>query len=203
METLAEYDFTLHHIPGPTNTVADLLSRRPDLKEGVQTVNDNITVLPDTLFANKISLPIDLDTRRQAVYELHDTPSAGHPGMANTWALISQRYEGKGLKQFVEQYLKGCPTCQSNKNQRAKGKAPTQHLDTPVEEGPFQYISLDLITDLPPSGRHDAILTIVDQGCSKAAIVTNQGIGPRRTDTESPCYKGNKRRTRPFGFPTD
>ena len=32
--------------------------------------------------------------------------------------------------------------------------------------------------------------------------VTNQGIGPRRTDTESPCYKGNERRTRPFGFPT-
>ena len=33
-------------------------------------------------------------------------------------------------------------------------------------------------------------------------IVTNQGIGLRRTDTEPPCYKGNKRRTRPFGFPT-
>ena len=32
--------------------------------------------------------------------------------------------------------------------------------------------------------------------------VTNQGIGPRQTDTESLCYKGNKRRTCPFGFPT-
>ena len=32
--------------------------------------------------------------------------------------------------------------------------------------------------------------------------VTNQGIGLRRTDTKPPCYKGNKRRTRPFGFPT-
>ena len=32
--------------------------------------------------------------------------------------------------------------------------------------------------------------------------VTNQGIGPRWTDTEPPCYKGNKRRTCPFGFPT-
>ena len=35
-----------------------------------------------------------------------------------------------------------------------------------------------------------------------ATTVTNQGIGPRRTGTEPPCYKGNKRRTRPFGFPT-
>ena len=98
-------------------------------------------------------------------------------------ALVLQRDEGEGLKQFVEQYVKGCPTCQSNKNQQAEGRVPTQHLNTPVEEGPFQYISLDLITDLPQSGRYDAILTIVDQGCSKAALfipctktITGEGI---------------------------
>jgi hypothetical protein len=27
---------------------------------------------------------------------------------------------------------------------------------------------MDLITDLPPSSKYDAILTIIDQGCSKA-----------------------------------
>ena len=32
--------------------------------------------------------------------------------------------------------------------------------------------------------------------------VTNQGIGPQQTDTESLCYKGNECGTRPFGFPT-
>jgi hypothetical protein len=37
-----------------------------------------------------------------------------------------------------------------------------------MEQGLFQYVSMDLITDLPPSDKHDAILTIVDQGCSKA-----------------------------------
>jgi hypothetical protein len=48
-------------------------------------------------------------------------------------------------------------------------RAPLYHLDTFVEEGPFQYVSIDLITDLPPSNKFDSILTIVDQGCSKAA----------------------------------
>ena len=38
----------------------------------------------------------------------------------------------------------------------------------PVEEGPFQYVSMDLITDLPKSQGFDSILTIMDQGCSKA-----------------------------------
>ena len=32
--------------------------------------------------------------------------------------------------------------------------------------------------------------------------VMNQGIGLRWTDTKTPCYKGNKHRTHPFGFPT-
>jgi len=35
--------------------------------------------------------------------------------------------------------------------------------------GPFQYVSMDLITDLPKSNGYDSILTIVDQGCTKAA----------------------------------
>jgi hypothetical protein len=46
---------------------------------------------------------------------------------------------------------------------------PLYHFDTYVEQGPFQYVLMDLITDLPPLNKYDAILTIVDQGCSKAA----------------------------------
>ena len=48
-------------------------------------------------------------------------------------------------------------------------KAPLQRFDTSVEEGPFQYILMDLITDLPKSQGFDSILMILDQGCSKAA----------------------------------
>jgi hypothetical protein len=38
-----------------------------------------------------------------------------------------------------------------------------------MEQSLFQYISIDLITDLPRSEGYDAILMIVDQRCSKAA----------------------------------
>ena len=37
-------------------------------------------------------------------------------------------------------------------------------------QSPFETISLDLITDLPTSQGYDSILTVVDHGCSKAAI---------------------------------
>jgi len=69
----------------------------------------------------------------------------------------------------VEQYVKGCAHCQESKTNIHQSKAPLQRFDTPVEEGPYQYVSMDLITDLPKSQGFDSILTIVDQGCSKAA----------------------------------
>ena len=48
---------------------------------------------------------------------------------------------------------------------------------------PFNTITLDLITQLPKANEHDAILTIVNQGCSRATIfipcqttITGEGI---------------------------
>jgi hypothetical protein len=53
-----------------------------------------------------------------------------------------------------------------------------------VKARPFQKVSMDLITDLSLSQGYDSILTIVDQGCSKAAkfILCNKTItGPHVT----------------------
>ena len=117
----------------------------------------------------KTYLPDDPGIRRQILREIHDPPTGGHPGISNTWRLVNAHYEGPRLRQFVEQYVKGCAKCQENKVITHMKRAPLYPFDTHVEEGPFQYISMDLITDLPLSRKYDAILTIVDQGCSKAA----------------------------------
>jgi len=111
----------------------------------------------------------DLMTRREILCSLHDSPTAGHPGIANTWELVHEHYEGPRLQQFMEEYVKGCARCQESKTNVHRAKAPLQRFDTHVEEGPFQYVSMDLITDLPKSHGFDSVLTIVDQGCSKAA----------------------------------
>jgi len=95
-------------------------------------------------------------------------PIGGHPRIKNTQNLIKCKYTGLGLCQFVESYVKGCATCQGSKIITYPKHALLYCFDTYVEEGPFQYISMDLITDLPTSNKLDAILTIVDQGCSKA-----------------------------------
>jgi len=72
----------------------------------------------------------------------------------------------------------------------SKPKAPLLQFDTHAEEGPFQYVSMDLITDLPRSEGYDAILTIVDQGCSKAAkfIPCNKTIDAEGVACEYLCH---------------
>jgi hypothetical protein len=39
-----------------------------------------------------------------------------------------------------------------------------------ISAKPFSHIAMNLITGLPKSQGHNAILTIVDHGCSRAAI---------------------------------
>ena len=175
IEFLQDFDYTLEHIPESTNTMADLLLRRKDLNKGVDS-NEPRVLLPDHLFAptnsmevHKVFLEDDPDLQRNILQTLHDSPAAGHPGISNTWELVREQYEGPRLREFVEQYVKGCTRCQESKTNMHRSKAPLQRFDTPVEEGPFQYISMDLIMDLPKSQGFDSILTIVDQGCSKAA----------------------------------
>jgi hypothetical protein len=68
------------------------------------------TLLPDHLFIKKTYLADDPWERREILKELHNTPAAGHPGIANTWELVQQHYKGPRLRKFVEEYVKGCPT---------------------------------------------------------------------------------------------
>jgi hypothetical protein len=49
-------------------------------------------------------------------------------------------------------------------------RPPILPVMSPEQQNPFQTISIDLITDLPVLEGHDNILTVVDQGCSKAAV---------------------------------
>src|ERR1700692_228723 len=168
---LQDYNFELIHFPGKSNTIADLLSRRKDFEGGVDP-NENVTLLPDHLFThkiNKIYVDTNPETRRSILHQIHDTPVGGHPGISNTWELVKRRYEGPHLHKFVENYVKGCAKCQESKVISNMKRAPLYNFDTHVEQGPFQHVSMDLITDLPPSNKYNAILTIVDQGCSKAA----------------------------------
>ena len=70
----------------------------------------------------------------------------------------------------MEDYVKGCATCQQAKILTHRQQTPLSKIPTNPDYHPFQQIALDLIVDLPRVGDHDSILTIVDHGCSRAAL---------------------------------
>ena len=87
------------------------------------------------------------------------------------------------LTGWVTAYVQGCTSCQQNKPQNHPRQTPQFRIPTRTNALPFQTIGLDLITQLPPSRGADAILTIVDHGCSWAAIflpckatITGEGV---------------------------
>ena len=115
--------------------------------------------------------------------QFHNSPTAGHPGRDNTLALVSQHYWWPRMTTWVEQYVAGCTLCQQNKIRTTKRKTPLFCIPGDLSMHPFNVIALDLITQLPKANRYDAILTIVDQGCSRATIflpchtnITGEGV---------------------------
>ena len=74
------------------------------------------------------------------------------------------------MNDWIADYVKGCATCQQNKILTHKKRTPLYRITTDESTLPFQQVAMDLITGLPRHNGKDAILTIVDHGCSRAAI---------------------------------
>jgi hypothetical protein len=100
----------------------------------------------------------------------HDHPMAGHPGHDETIYWVKQHRQWQGMNAWITDYVKGCATCQQNKIIMHRACTPTYCIPTGNHTLPFQQVAIDLITGLPTCNGKDAILTIVDHGCSRAAI---------------------------------
>src|SRR5580692_4691952 len=131
----------------------------------------------------RLAVPTGLKLRREIVSHFHDSPVAGHPGRDNTIALMSQHYWWPGMNTWIEWYIAGCTKCQQAKIRTTKRKTPLYWIPGDASEQPFHTIAMDLITQLLKANGKDAILTIVDQGCSRAALflpcnttITSEGV---------------------------
>jgi hypothetical protein len=129
----------------------------------------------------------------------HDHPTAGHPGRDETIRKAKKFWQWKGMNEWVADYVKGCATCQQNKILTHQKKMPLYWITTEWKTLPFKQVAMDLITGLPKHKGKDAILIIVDHGCSWAVVflpcattITRLGIAQLYMDH---VYKW-------FGLPT-
>jgi transposase InsO family protein len=120
-----------------------------------------------------VFVPDDHTLRAQVLRMHHDSVYAGHFGHKKTLELLQRKYWWPRISTDVKEYVDSCDVCQRTKHRRHAPYGEMKPL--PIPQGPFQQLSMDFITDLPPSVRgdrvYDAILVIVDRYTKLAIYV--------------------------------
>ena len=96
---------------------------------------------------------------------------ARHPGIWKTWQAIWQDYWWPTLRDFVIWYIKGCAKCQQSKTIHKCFQPPLQPISLKGDATPFSTVAMDFVVKLPKSKGSNSILTVTDQGCTKAIIL--------------------------------
>jgi hypothetical protein len=93
----------------------------------------------------------------------HDAYLSGHPGRDATIAIIARKFFWLGMNQAVRSFIKACDVCGRTTIWRDKKKGLLKPL--PLPDRIWSDISMDFITDLPPSKEDGStiLLVIVDR----------------------------------------
>jgi hypothetical protein len=173
----------INYKEGKSN-LSDPLSRRPDLM-GIAAVSTEeflsrirAAYEQDTYYdkpfpyltsrdglwymGDRLAIPKDKALRQEIIYEHHDVPSAGHLGITKTVQRVARHFWWPHLSRTIYYYVRSCPSCQRNKPSNQAPGGLLQPLPTP--EAKWEQMTMDLITDLPPTKNgYDAIVTFVDR----------------------------------------
>jgi hypothetical protein len=121
-----------------------------------------------TLWTSEDGRPIvpPSDALKKRIVRAYHDGLTGHPGRDETTRKVLGRFAWPGVRQWIEQYVKGCAVCQQNKNLTHRAHVPLYKITVPIDAPPFTQVAMDLVTGLPKSRGYDSILTIVDHRCS-------------------------------------
>ena len=112
-----------------------------------------------------VYVPEDEAVRDELLKRHHDDPLAGHFGSDKTTELLRRKFFWGTINKDIKAYVDTCDICQRTKARRHRPYGEMHALPQP--KGPWKEITMDFITDLPPSKRrgcvYDTILVIVDR----------------------------------------
>lgn len=132
----------------------------------------------------RIWIPFYEPLRTRLVQDIHGSILAGHPGRDLTKSLIGRQYTWPGLGQDVRKFARNCNVCGRTAVWREKKRGLLKPL--PIPERMWSELSIDFITDLPPSGpsRATFIMVITDRLLKSVilepmATITTEAVAQR------------------------
>jgi len=110
----------------------------------------------------------------KVIYELHDTPLAGHLGINKVYDKAIQNFYWPRMFRSIYRYIRSCPSCQKSKPSQQAKAGLLQPLDVP--QGPWQWITMDFAVKLPktPQG-NEQVMVIVDRFTKKVHFIPLSG----------------------------
>jgi hypothetical protein len=109
-----------------------------------------------------VVVPDNRALRTKLLHEVHDTPTGGHLGIEKTFIRLSRYFWWARIRYEVQEYVKSCHACQSNK---ASNQAPAGLLHPlPIPTRNWEQVSVDFVGPLPPTSQaNDFIMVVVDR----------------------------------------
>jgi hypothetical protein len=89
------------------------------------------------------------EKKRKALIECYDELLAGHFGLDKTLYKLKTKYKWLGMRKDTEDWIRSCLTCKKAKAPRHTPHSLLNSLLVP--DGPWEDVTIDFITDLPPS----------------------------------------------------
>ena len=112
-------------------------------------------------FQNKIWLDQHHPFCHSLISEFHTSPLGGHMGFAKTLHPLQASFHWPNMRSDVRDFVRKCTTCQLIKYEPKRPGGLLQPISIP--SSPWEDLSLDFITSLPPSHGYTTILVVVDR----------------------------------------
>ncbi|OAQ59084.1 retrovirus polyprotein [Purpureocillium lilacinum] len=120
----------------------------------------------------RIWVPNHEPLRTRLMQETHDSALSGHPGRDVLKSLLARRFYWPGLDADARQFVRNCEVCGRSNVWRERRRGLLKPL--PVPERIWSELSIDFVTDLPPTKSHGSTnMMVLTDRLSKSVVLAS------------------------------
>jgi hypothetical protein len=132
-------------------------------------------------FRERLWIPGYEPLTTRIIQQTHDSVASGHPGRDTTIALLSRQFFWPGMNAQARRFIRNCDVCGRSTIWRDKKKGLLKPL--PIPDRIWQEISMDFVTDLPPTPEtKSTVLLVITDRLGKGTILLE--VPPDQWDAE-------------------